>query len=80
MIHRWPPNDAVGGNTHGPDPKTPSAPQRRGPAQITATRRGARISSSYHGRGAGRFALTSSKNAGAAACVQAPLHHPTPGR
>jgi hypothetical protein len=76
MIHRWPPNDAAGGNGYGPDPKAPIRTQRRGLAQITMTRRGTRISSSYHGPGAGGFAPTSSENAGAAACDQAPLGHP----
>ena len=76
MIHRWPPNDAARGNRYGPDPKTPI----RTLAQITITSRGTRISSSYHGPGAGRFAPTSSKNAGAAARGQAPPGHPTLGR
>jgi hypothetical protein len=80
MIHRWPPNDAAGSNRYGPHPKAPIRTQRRSLAQITITSRGARISSSYHGPGAGGFAPTSSKNAGAAACGQAPLRHPTLGR
>lgn len=37
MIHRWPPNDAAGGNGYGPDPKAPIRTQRRGLAQITMT-------------------------------------------
>jgi hypothetical protein len=56
MIHRWPPNVAAGGNGYGPDPKAPI----RGLAQITMTRRGTRISSSYHRPGADGFAPTSS--------------------
>ena len=71
MTHRWPPNDAADGNGYGPDPKAPI----RGLAQITMTRRGAPISSSYHRPGADGSTPTSSKNPGAAACVQAPLGH-----
>jgi hypothetical protein len=76
MIHRWPPNDAADGSRYGPDPKAPIRTQRRSLAQITITSRDTRISSSYQGPGAGGFAPTSSKNAGAKACDQAPPGHP----